>query len=102
MKVIPFERLDPNDQRMLVAEFLLEYSKWSFEKRETQVYVVSTESGARYSMPYQAASKLAASFMMEDNLKARKFELLLGHMKKQGMEQFYNYVMGEELERALK
>jgi hypothetical protein len=101
MTVTPFEQLNPSAQRLIVAELLLEYSKWSFEKRETQLYTVVTDS-ACYGMSYQAACKLAANFIMEDNMKARKFEMFIKRLREKAIENVYEFLMGESIERALK
>jgi hypothetical protein len=99
---IPFEGLDPANQRRVVSELLMGYSKWDYEKRASQCYSMQLNGGAIYSMPYEVATKLAVNYMLEDNKKARKFETLVQKMKEQGMGMFYNYTMGEDIERALK
>lgn len=96
-----FDNLTPTEQRKLVCEFLLAYSKWDLDMLNAAVAIV-TLNCVKYSIDYRTCSKLAVSFIQEDHFKARKFEMLVEHLKKQGMERFYHYTMGENISEALK
>ena len=77
------------------------YGTWNFAKTQEALTVVTIDR-VQYSIGFSQACHKAAELLENETFYQAKFNILIEGMKKVGLDRAYQFIMGENIDEAIK